>query len=147
MTAPGRGPVAVLPAAPGPRLEILSDEDSLQLLRSQPVGRVGFASAALPVILPVNFAVDDGTIVFATEAGAKLDAARSSSVACLEVDGYDVLTHTGWSVLATGRLAKIDDPRRLEEAQHLPLSPWATRGALHYVQLPIELLSGRRIVR
>jgi nitroimidazol reductase NimA-like FMN-containing flavoprotein (pyridoxamine 5'-phosphate oxidase superfamily) len=141
------GGVPVLATGTGPRLEILSEEDCLLLLRSQAVGRVGFASAALPVILPVNFTVDGHAIVFATEAGAKLDAARTASVACLEVDGYEPLAHTGWSVLATGRLAEIEDPGRLAEAKRLPLSPWATRGALHYVELPIELLSGRRIVR
>jgi hypothetical protein len=65
----------------------------------------------------------------------------------LEVDGYTVLDHSGWSVLATGRLAEITDADRLDTARRLPLSPWALSDPSHYVELSIELLSGRRIRR
>jgi nitroimidazol reductase NimA-like FMN-containing flavoprotein (pyridoxamine 5'-phosphate oxidase superfamily) len=133
--------------APTPSVEAMSEEECLLLLGREPVGRLALTSGALPVVLPVNFALRGRTIVFASAPGLKLDAAHSGTVVCLEVDGFDVLSHTGWSVLATGRLAEITDPVRLEEAQRLPLSPWAVSDPLHYVQLGIELLSGRRIVR
>ena len=65
----------------------------------------------------------------------------------IEVDGYDRWAHGGWSVLATGRLREINDLTRLEQARALPLSPWAIAAPHHYLELPIELLSGRRINR
>jgi nitroimidazol reductase NimA-like FMN-containing flavoprotein (pyridoxamine 5'-phosphate oxidase superfamily) len=89
----------------------------------------------------------DRTIVFASAPGLKVDAARAGVVACFEVDGYDVFSHAGWSVLATGRLEEITEPDELAWARELPLSPWATTDPDAYVRLPIEILSGRRISR
>lgn len=129
------------------RFEVLHEDECLRLLRREPVGRIALTSAALPVVLPVNFVVADGAIVFASDPGLKLQAARAGQIACLEVDGFDVLDHSGWSVLATGRLAEITDAGRLAAAHELPLSPWALTTPDHYVELSIELLSGRRIRR
>jgi len=128
-------------------LEILEEDECLALLDREPVGRLALSAGALPVVLPVNFTVAEGTILFASAPGLKLDAAQAGVVACLEVDGYDVLSRGGWSVLATGRLAEITDPQRLARARDLPVSPWAVPDADHYIELPIQLLSGRRINR
>ena len=132
---------------PKPGLEILGEAECLQLLAREPVGRLALTSSVLPVVLPINFVLLDTTIVFASDQGLKLEAARQGNVACLEVDGFDRWRHGGWSVLATGRLKEITDPTRLAEAKQLPLSPWALSTPRHYVELPVELLSGRRIHR
>jgi len=129
------------------RFEVLDEDECLRLLDREPVGRIALTSGALPVVLPVNFVMLERTIVFASDPGLKLEAARAGQVACLEVDGYEVLDHSGWSVLATGRLAEIVDPERLSAARQLPLSPWALTAPEHYVELSIELVSGRRIRR
>ncbi len=117
------------------------------LLDRESVGRLALSDGALPVVLPVNFKVADRTIVFASAPGLKLDAARAGVVACLEVDGFDTLSHSGWSVLATGRLDQITEPDQLAQARELPLSPWAIAEPEGYVRMPIEILSGRRINR
>lgn len=127
--------------------EILDETECLRLLAGAPVGRIALTSAALPVVLPVNFVTVERTIVFASDPGLKLEAARAGQIACLEVDGYEVVDHTGWSVLATGRLAEITNRDRLDAAHNLPLSPWALSHPHHFVELSIELLSGRRIKR
>lgn len=132
---------------PRNRLEVLDDAECVELLRHEPVGRLAFSSGALPVVLPVNFVMVDHTIVFSSDPGLKLHAARTGTVACLEVDGFDRFSHSGWSVLATGRMREIVDADRLEQARQLPLSPWAVSRPSHFVELPIELLSGRRIRR
>ena len=129
------------------RFEVLDEDECLRLLEREPVGRLAVTSAALPVVLPVNFITTEHTIVFASDPGLKLEAARAGQIACLEVDGYEVLDHSGWSVLATGRLSEITDPEKLDIARRLPLSPWALTAPEHYVELSIELLSGRRIRR
>jgi nitroimidazol reductase NimA-like FMN-containing flavoprotein (pyridoxamine 5'-phosphate oxidase superfamily) len=130
-----------------PNLEVLDEDECLRLLGGEPVGRIALTDRALPVVLPINFTLVGKTIVFATSAGLKLEAAQEGMVVCLEVDGFDRFTHGGWSVLATGRMAEISDPDRLEEARRLPLSPWALTAPEHVVEVPIELLSGRRIIR
>lgn len=131
----------------GARLEILEDAECFRLLERAGVGRVGLSAEALPVILPINFALDGQRAVFATERGTKLTAARQHAVACLEVDGFDALSHGGWSVLATGRLRELTGAEA-DAAAALPVSPWALDEApRHYVELGIELVSGRRINR
>ena len=124
-----RMPTGMSPAVPATSLEVLDEAECLRLLRREPVGRLGLTASALPVVLPVNFVVDESKLLFATDPGLKLDAAHAGDVACLEIDGYDRWTHTGWSVLATGRLAEITDPARVAKAERLPLQSWAVLDA------------------
>jgi len=126
-------------------LEVLDKSSCLRLLGSAHVGRVGFSSGALPVVLPVNFVLIGDTIVFRSEDGVKTRAAHDAVVACFEVDGFDGLIHNGWSVLATGRLREVDNPEELQRAERLPLASWMSNGMDHYIELGIELLSGRRL--
>ncbi len=127
------------------KLSDLDEDECLQLLRSEAIGRVGLSINASPVILPVNYLLADRSIVFASEPGLKLDAARQKAVACFQIDGRDSWSHEGWSVLATGRLRELEPARVPSLARELPLTPWAITTPLHYVGLSIELLSGRRL--
>lgn len=126
-------------------LEVLTEHECRELLGRAAVGRLGLSADSLPVILPVNFVVDDDSIVFRTAAGLKLSAATAGDVACMEVDDIDTLGHGGWSVLVTGRLREITDPAELVSARQLALAPWWHRVDQRYVRLSMDLLSGRRL--
>ena len=82
-----------------------ASEECLALLATVPVGRVGVTMNALPVVLPVNFAVLDGDIVFRTVEGTRFHAAAAGTVVAFEVDSYDPDGASGWSVVGSGRLA------------------------------------------
>lgn len=125
-------------------LGMLDDDSCFGLLAGHPVGRLGFSAGGLPVIFPVNFVLDGHTIVFCSEAGEKFRAAQQRAVACLEIDHFDGLGHSGWSVLATGRLA-VASPDRHEALADLPLAPWALTGTSRFVEMPVELISGRTV--
>lgn len=124
-----------------PGLEVLTEGECRRILATEPVGRLGFSSRALPVIFPVNYRLQGGRVFIASESGSKVDAARRGVVACLEVDGFDTLEHGGWSVLATGHLSLVDEAP--SAAEHL--TPWATSNPEHLIALDVELLTGRRI--
>jgi nitroimidazol reductase NimA-like FMN-containing flavoprotein (pyridoxamine 5'-phosphate oxidase superfamily) len=126
-------------------LTVLSREECLALLQSHGVGRIGLSVSALPVVVPVNFTIDLDRIVLCSEPGLKLDAARKGVVACLEIDDTDLMTHSGWSVLVTGRLHELTEPAEIKRAQRLPLTPWAPMSDPHYLSLSTELISGRRL--
>ena len=126
-------------------LGVLDESTCLDLLREERVGRVGFSAHALPVIFPVNFVVEGRSVLFSSDQGEKLRAAEAGSVACFEVDWFDPLSHDGWSVLATGRLATVDELRATTLLHDHPLAHWAIEGDRQLVELPIEMLSGRRI--
>jgi len=130
----------------GHGLTVLDEATCFDLLGRESVGRLGFSAQALPVILPVNFVLQGRTIVFSSEDGEKLRAAEDRAVACFEIDWFDPIEHDGWSVLATGRL----EPMPVERATLLiahPVGNWALDGQRHFVELPIEIVSGRRLRR
>jgi nitroimidazol reductase NimA-like FMN-containing flavoprotein (pyridoxamine 5'-phosphate oxidase superfamily) len=74
----------------------------LRLLASVSVGRVGLSIKALPAVLPVNFALLDGEVVFRTVEGTKFHAAAAGRVLAFEADGYETDGLSGWSVLVQG---------------------------------------------
>lgn len=129
----------------GQPLTPMEEAECRALLAGASIGRVGLSIDALPVVLPVNFVVDGDRIVFRTGTGSKLQQALEGAVVCFEVDEVDRLYHAGWSVLATGRAAEITDPYDLDHVRSLPLRAWAHLDEEHFVEIRIELLSGRRL--
>ena len=124
-------------------LEILHDDTCWELLASRTIGRVGLSVNDAPAILPVNYRVVGGTIVFATGPGLKLDAAQRGALLAFEVDDIDETTRSGWSVLVVGAAAELDAPTRQLCAA---MDPWAGGHRSHLVRIDIELMSGRRTV-
>jgi nitroimidazol reductase NimA-like FMN-containing flavoprotein (pyridoxamine 5'-phosphate oxidase superfamily) len=128
-------------------LEIMGTEECYDHLRRSPVGRVGFVDAGEAVILPVNFAVDGRSLVFRTGSGSKLAAAIMRTTACLEIDSWDDMAHTGWSVLAKGMAETVDDEETVARFEMLPVRPWtAPELRQRWVRNHVEENSGRRIV-
>lgn len=80
----------------------LSREQCLALLSETSFGRVAVSQGALPLILPVNYAMDGPAIVFRTRQGGLLDRTCRNSVVAFEIDTYDEDTRSGWSVVAVG---------------------------------------------
>ena len=126
-------------------LEVLSQEECMRLLTQSHIGRVGVTMQALPAVLPVNFALLDGDVLIRTGGGTKLDAALANTVVAFEVDGYDPIYHSGWSVMLTGVAKEVTDPDELERAQRVPLRPWAPGPGDRFVRIATYLISGRRI--
>lgn len=126
-------------------VEVLGEQECLRLLRTASVGRVGITVGALPVILPVNYGVLDGAIVFRTAGGTKLRAAVRNAVVAFEVDAIDPAEHRGWSVLAVGTATELTNADDLAAAARLGLEPLVPAAGAHYVRLAPELVSGRRI--
>jgi nitroimidazol reductase NimA-like FMN-containing flavoprotein (pyridoxamine 5'-phosphate oxidase superfamily) len=126
-------------------LEELSRDQCLDLLATVPVGRVGVSVNALPVVLPVNFALLDGDIVFRTARGTKFDAAVAHAVVAFEADAYGANGRRGWSVMVQGTSSELTDPAVLERAHALELAPWGVgAGADRFVRVESRFVSGRR---
>jgi len=126
-------------------LQTLSPNECAALLAEGSIGRVGVSVGALPVVLPVNYAVLDGDVVIRTGAGTKLDAALVGAVVAFEIDSVDPIYHGGWSVMVQGRAQEVLDPGELRRVQALPLRPWADGNRDRFVRISTERISGRRI--
>jgi uncharacterized protein len=131
------------------RLETLARGECLELMATVPVGRIGVSIGALPVILPVNFALVGGSIVIRTVPGTKLDAAARHVVVAFEVDSYAPDGSSGWSVLVQGFCGEVTDPvERAALAAGAPRT-WAFGDgvAQRFVRIEASFVNGRRFRR
>lgn len=125
-------------------LAVISPEECWQLLADTPVGRVAFNEAGEPTVLPVNHAVVGHRVVFRTRRGSLLHEALMAEPVAFQVDDFDAIERTGWSVLVRGVAEVAEDTDELED---LELRPWADRVERNdWVQIRAEEISGRRIV-
>lgn len=128
-------------------LEVLGLEECLQLLASVPIGRVAVTDRGQPLIVPVNHRLVGTAVVFQTTEGSKLSAAMLDRPAAFEVDGFDEVARTGWSVLVRGHVELVDDRETLAELDGLDEPAWS----LHvddgrWVALRADEISGRRLL-
>ena len=128
------------------RVGELTRAECFELLAGARLGRVAVTDDRGPVVFPVNFVLDQHTVVFRTEAGTKLDAASRGGRACFEVDGADPAAGTGWSVLVRGDITEVTDPAELARLRGLPLPAWMPGTRNRYVRILPAVLTGRRIV-
>lgn len=127
-------------------MEVLGDDECRHLLDAAPIGRLGFVDQGSPVILPINFTLDGRSIVFRSAAGSKLSAAVMEHPVCLEVDGWDGLQHTGWSVLAKGVARHVSDADEVGRLSSAKVRPWSNPDVRdQWVRIVVDELSGRRI--
>ena len=107
------------------KMGVLERDTCVDLLRSTPIGRIGFDTEDGPLVLPVNFAWHDDTIVFRTVEGQKLAAVGHGATVCFEVDRWDPSDRTGWSVVIRGRAEEVTDWAEKEQLENIGLVPWA----------------------
>lgn len=125
-------------------VEHLDPSQCWALLRTQRVGRVAFLAEDGIVLLPVNFVVDGGSIVFRTAAGSKLEAATKRVDAAFEVDGTSEDAAVAWSVVLRGSLAPILGLHEVLDTFALPLHPFETSEKNSFVRLHAQSVTGRR---
>jgi transcriptional regulator with XRE-family HTH domain len=137
--APGRGP-----AAPQAVLEPLGPTECLRLLESGGVGRVAATAGDRLVVLPVNYAVHDGLVVFRTSPSSVLARLAEGRVS-FEIDRIDDGMRAGWSVLVSGPARVLTEPELHVLQAGVQVEPWAGGKRDLYIAVTPEEISGRRI--
>lgn len=125
-------------------LAILEPQECQALLATQRIGRVGLATPA-PMVLPVQYAMFDGDVVFRTAPGEKLIAAVLGRTVAFEIDDFDSSAMTGWSVVVVGTPEEVTDRSELARMQELDLHPWAGELRDRFVRIRTQELTGRRV--
>lgn len=120
----------------------LSTDECWGKLCSRHFARLAVSVSNQPEIFPLNYVVQDGTILFRTAQGTKLAALTVNEYAALEIDEY---TDVGaWSVVVKGRARAIEWGPDLAKAERAGLKPWLPTRKPIYVRLVPEQVSGRR---
>jgi hypothetical protein len=125
-------------------MEVLDVNQCWSLLASVEVGRLAVAVAGDVDIFPLNFAIDDGAVVFRSAEGTKLVEVVLSRRVAFEVDGYEPVHGRAWSVVVKGKAELLDRFSDIYHAQDLPLFPWNASPKERFVRIVPDVLTGRR---
>jgi nitroimidazol reductase NimA-like FMN-containing flavoprotein (pyridoxamine 5'-phosphate oxidase superfamily) len=126
-------------------LEVLNPHECWRRLANAPIGRLAVMVDSAPEIYPVNFTVDDGSVVFRTDPGSKLRGLDRSPSVAFQVDGIDPQSRTGWSVLLKGRAEPITSGEDVRRLMGLHLDLWAPGTKSRWIRIRPGVVTGRAI--
>ena len=135
-------------STPTSRLAELPRTECLRLLARTRFGRVGIITGdEVPIIRPVNYVFDERSqsVAFRTAPGTKLHALVAARRAAFEIDGVDVASRTGWSVIVSGVAEEVLSPSERRRLDGLGLEVWAPGERSHWLRIRVRVVSGRRI--
>jgi nitroimidazol reductase NimA-like FMN-containing flavoprotein (pyridoxamine 5'-phosphate oxidase superfamily) len=123
-------------------ITILSENESWNLLAGVTLGRLVTSANDQTEIFPVNFVVQNRTVLFRTAEGTKLISSAINKRVLFEADDHNVAE--GWSVIVKGiaRTLRTDD--EIRQAERAQLLPWTATLKLHYVRVIPTSITGRR---
>ena len=134
-------------------VEELTDEESMRLIEQAEVGRIGFTGRFGPVVLPVNYKVVDGAVVFRTEESGSIGQDLRTGIpeakyrVAFEVDEMDPATKTGWSVLLQGAAHHVDEESERASLLTAGVEPWADGEKSLFMRITPSRVTGRRVRR
>ncbi|MFI7416272.1 pyridoxamine 5'-phosphate oxidase family protein [Nonomuraea sp. NPDC049684] len=140
---PGAGPDE-------PVLEVLDPEECLRLVAPGGIGRIAFNGSHGPTVLPVNYRLHEGAVVFRTSRGGPMDQDLRTGLEGVDimigfqVDRIDEVRKEGWSVLIQGPAHHVpeDEVAKLADAG---VTPWAGGERQLYIRVVPHQVTGRRI--
>ena len=122
----------------------LTEDESWKLLGSVTLGRLVTTVGGWAEIFPVNFVVQNKTLLFRTAEGTKLLTSVLNEHVVFEADDHNVAD--GWSVVLRGSAHLLHTAEEIEKAERAGLYPWIATQKLRFVRITPETLSGRRFV-
>ncbi|MCV7191811.1 pyridoxamine 5'-phosphate oxidase family protein [Mycolicibacterium brumae] len=123
---------------------VLSEDEAWKLLGSTSLGRLVTSIGGQAEIFPVNFVVQNKSLLFRTAEGTKLFGTVTNDQVLFEVDDHNVAE--GWSVVVRGRGEVLYGADEIAEADQAGLYPWVATVKLRYVRIVPSSISGRRFV-
>lgn len=123
-------------------MTVLSDDECWQLLSDESLGRLATSIGAQPEIVPVNFVVQNRTVLFRSAEGTKLISTVINNVVAFEADGYN--DAGAWSVIVKGAAHVLETAADIQEAEAAHLRPWIPTLKLRFVRIIPSEITGRR---
>jgi nitroimidazol reductase NimA-like FMN-containing flavoprotein (pyridoxamine 5'-phosphate oxidase superfamily) len=137
---------------PEPLVEEMDESECLRLVSQHEVGRIAYCHGRFgPTVLPVNYRLYEGTIVFRTGHGSPMDEDLRTGIAhaeykiAFEVDEVDPAARGGWSVLIQGSAHHVSSEDERAAVASTGVTPWAGGTKDLYVRIRPTRISGRHI--
>jgi hypothetical protein len=121
----------------------LATDHCRQLLSSVRVARVGFIDEGKPQLVVMNHYVDGADILLQTSEDTRLAVlSRDGAVldAVIEADSVQASGRTGWSVVASGTLARDTS----SAIGRMPI-PWRPNAVGVLLRLTVDVITGRQV--
>ncbi|OIJ68692.1 helix-turn-helix domain-containing protein [Streptomyces mangrovisoli] len=132
-------------AAREPEFGELTEERCRALLGTHGVGRVAVTTPEGPLVVPVNYGVVDGAVVYRTAPGTVPARAAGHRVA-FEVDRVDDTLGASWSVLVRGTARAVAAAEVVRRPTGRPYpEPWAGGRRRLWIRIEPSSVTGRRI--
>ena len=131
-------------------IEELDEDTCLQLISGGGIGRIAYASRFGLVVLPVNYALRDGAVVFRTTEHGPLDEDLRTGIegaeykVAFEIDDIDLAKRQGWSVLIQGPAHHVAGAER-DAAVQAGVQALAPGERELFVRIVPSRITGRRI--
>jgi nitroimidazol reductase NimA-like FMN-containing flavoprotein (pyridoxamine 5'-phosphate oxidase superfamily) len=141
------------PAISRPAPEVLDEAECLRLVSSGVLGRLAYAGRFGLTVMPVNYKLHEGSIVFRTAHHSPTDEDLRTGIAgaeykvAFEVDEVDPATQAGWSVLIQGSAHHVDSGSERLSVLGAGVEAWAGGDREHFLRIIPTRVTGRRIRR
>jgi nitroimidazol reductase NimA-like FMN-containing flavoprotein (pyridoxamine 5'-phosphate oxidase superfamily) len=132
-------------------LETLDEAECLRLIAPGGIGRLVFAGRYDLTVLPVNYKLHNGAILFrttqdsTTEEDLRTGIAHAEYRVAFEIDAFDVQAREGWSVLIQGPAHHLDSESERAEALAAGVEAWPGGRREHFIRITPARITGRRI--
>jgi nitroimidazol reductase NimA-like FMN-containing flavoprotein (pyridoxamine 5'-phosphate oxidase superfamily) len=133
------------------KIEHLDEDECLRLVSPGGIGRIAYQSRFGPAVLPVNYRLHNGAIVFRTAEHSPLDQDLRTGIAdaeykvAFEIDEFDQMARSGWSVLVQGSAHHVLPGAERESVEAAGVDPWPGGDRELFVSITPTHITGRRI--
>jgi nitroimidazol reductase NimA-like FMN-containing flavoprotein (pyridoxamine 5'-phosphate oxidase superfamily) len=141
------------PAGGRPVLQDLDEAECLRLISPGGIGRIAFSGRYGPTVLPVNYRLYQGTVVFRTAHDSPTDEDLRTGIAnaeykvAFEIDDFDSEARVGWSVLIQGSAHHVDSEDERASVSQAGVEPWPGGDRELFLRVIPGRITGRRIRR
>jgi len=134
-------------------LEELDEAECLRLIAPGGVGRIAFTGRFGPTVIPVNYQLYEGTIVFRTVQDSPTDEDLRTGIdhaeykVAFEIDEFVAAAREGWSVLIQGSAHHVDSEAERASVLRAGVEAWPAGKRELFVRIIPTRVTGRRIGR
>jgi nitroimidazol reductase NimA-like FMN-containing flavoprotein (pyridoxamine 5'-phosphate oxidase superfamily) len=141
------------PGFPAAELELLDEAECLRLISPGGIGRIAYSGRYGLTVLPVNYKLHDGAIMFRTSQRSmtgedlRTGIANAEYQVAFEIDHIDPASREGWSVLIHGPAHHMDSEAERMTVLASGVAPWPGGEHEHAVRIIPDRITGRRLRR
>jgi len=133
-------------------IEVLDEAECLRRISPGGIGRIAYQSRFGLAVLPVNYQLHDGAILFRTAEHSPMDEDLRTGIAgaefgvAFEIDDIDASARRGWSVLVQGAAHLVQSDAEREAVLNAGVDPWPGGERELFIRIVPSRITGRGIV-